>query len=69
MHALKELLENPSAASVLERMLDLQTLYSPGEQKDSLKSELKVSLQNVNIERTVQKQSNSKCVERILNLE
>ena len=69
MHALKELLENPSAASVLERMLDLQTLYSPGEQKDSLKSELKVSLQNVNIERTVQKQINSKCVERILNLE
>ena len=66
---MKELLENPSAASVLERMLDLQTLYSPGEQKDSLKSELKVSLQNVNIERTVQKQSNSKCVERILNLE
>lgn len=69
MHALKELLENLSATSVLEKMLDLQALHSPGEEKDSLKSELKVSLQNVDIERTVREQSRGKCVERLLDSE
>lgn len=51
----KELLEHPSAANVLERMLNLKPPHSPGEEKDSLKSDLKSSLQNADIKRSVRK--------------